>query len=419
MRERASVNESKSDRLADEPASFDVETAKFRAVLAIGRSAVQLRLFDYLVERSSDQRAPKEIEIALAVFGDGSVHDLATDSGVRVYVHRLRKRLDEFYADRTAPRLAIPKGEYRIVLAIPDRVSQRKSPPFGFTGAALARPVYRMLAAVIGCGLIALTAWLLWPAGRTRLPHAQLHQPPLWEALNASSSPVIVVGDSFLLAETKDQHNVRRMVMEPDIRSREELGSYLKTHPESFYRLYDFDLHFAPAGIALAAWDMQNQLLSSRSGNRTASLVPVSALNPEMLRSRHVVYVGRLYSLGSLAAPLFAVSRFQLAAYNQLVDVPSGKRFFADVYQEDDRKVRIDYGYIAMIRAPSGKTLRVIAGLGDMATQEMVKLVSSPQRLQALEAKVGRHRQFEALFELRSSDGVGVDRRPVLLRSLP
>lgn len=413
------MNESKPDRLPDAPSSFDVETAKFRAVLATGRSAIQLRLFDYLVERSNDQRSPKEIEIALAVFGGESVHGSTTDSGVRVYVHRLRKRLDEFYAGQTAPRLVIPKGEYRIVLATPDRPDQRKGPLPRVTGGNLTRPFYRVLVAMIGCGLIASAAWLLWPNDRTKPQTAQVRQTTLWEALNDSSSPTIVVGDSFLLAETKDQHNVQRMIMEPDIRSREDLGSFLKAHPESFYRLYDFDLQFAPVGTALAAWDLQNEILSSRSGNRKVSLIPASALSPEKMRSGHFVYVGRLSSLGSLAAPLFAVSRFRLAAYNELVDIPSGKRHVADVYHEDDRKTRIDYGYVAMIRGPSGKALRVIAGLGDLATQEMVGLVSHTEELRALEGKVGRHRQFEALFELRTRDGIRIDRRAVLVRALP
>ena len=112
----------------DSEAIFEAETARFREILAKGRSATQLALFDLLVERSRDPRSPKEIEVALALFGSVATHDAGSDSGVRVYVHRLRKRIDEYYLARTGPRLVIPKGEYRIALERSDRPAQ---PPSG------------------------------------------------------------------------------------------------------------------------------------------------------------------------------------------------------------------------------------------------------------------------------------------------
>ena len=86
------------------PPDFRSETARFRKELAKGRSSNQLALFDFLVERSLDERSPKEVEIALEFFGSDATRDSSADSGVRVYVHRLRKRIDHFYAGSFARR---------------------------------------------------------------------------------------------------------------------------------------------------------------------------------------------------------------------------------------------------------------------------------------------------------------------------
>src|ERR1700723_2112331 len=56
------------------------------------------RLFDYLAEKSLAGQSPKEIAIAVDVFGKNSDFDVSQDALVRVYIHKLRKALDEYYA---------------------------------------------------------------------------------------------------------------------------------------------------------------------------------------------------------------------------------------------------------------------------------------------------------------------------------
>ncbi len=94
------------------------EVARLREAKALGASGRLVELFDYLVARSAEDRSPKEAEIALAVFGKADADSLRDDPVARVYIHRLRKRLDDFYLRHGAPsglRLDIPKGDYRII----------------------------------------------------------------------------------------------------------------------------------------------------------------------------------------------------------------------------------------------------------------------------------------------------------------
>jgi hypothetical protein len=403
---------------SDSTKAFDDAVAHFRVALAAGRSTVFLRLFDFLVERSHDDRSPKEVEIALAVFDDDGVGEKTVDSSVRVYVHRLRKRLDEFYSRKPGPRLMIPKGEYRIVLSSGPDAETRQSAWSWLPRLQWPRPAFMaaILAVTIAAGL---ATWALLPREQTDARTHALRTSTFWRSIGNDTPPLIVVGDSFMLAETRDQKEIQRMILDPKIRSRDDLGEHLKTHPEDFYRLYDLDLHFAPSGTAIATWDVQDVVASLGASAANARVVTSSKLDAEALATSNIVYVGRLSSLGAVAAPLFRTSQLRPGrAYNELIDKQSGQRHVADPEPGKDRKPYIDYGYIGRFPGPSGNWILVIGGIGDAAVQSMTALVSNPADLRAVEAKTGSAAKFEALFEVGAIEDIVMDRRLILARPL-
>lgn len=398
---------------SDDPRSrFEAETAQFRQVLARGRSANQLALFDLLVERSKDQRSPKEVEIALALFGTDATLDASSDSGVRVYVHRLRKRLDDHYAGKAGPRLSIPKGEYRIVLVDVAEQEARPSPL-----ASAARLVFANPALSLGLGMIfvagvAFACWHIWSTRPPQQSAAAVERQALFGIGVTLSDPVIAVGGSLLLAVTEDQRSVQRMILNPAVRTRDDFGRYLKDHPETFYRLYDFNLNFAPLGAVQAAWAVQDEIAAG-SAVPDARMVPVSALDAEQIQTHDIIFVGRLSQLGILELPVFAQSRLRLSAYNRLVDSVSGTAFGGQVYTGEADQPGPDIGYLAVRTGPNGRRLIVMAGLGDRGTAAMVALLDSPQELAVLKKRLGAPRDFEAVFEVRTVPGRMPDRRLV------
>ena len=105
-----------------DPESLQALAARIRATDALGRSQLIQKLFDFLIECSATGRAPKETEVAIEVFGKDMDFDVAQDAMVRVYVHKLRRKLEEYYsgAGRGEPnRLTIPKGAYRFMIDDP------------------------------------------------------------------------------------------------------------------------------------------------------------------------------------------------------------------------------------------------------------------------------------------------------------
>ena len=102
------------------PDELVAEAARLRASGALGKPGPLSRLFEFLLGRSGGS-APKELEIAVAVFNKKSDFDIGQDALVRVYVHKLRKKLEEFYLRNPGERrLVIPKGEYRLVVEAPE-----------------------------------------------------------------------------------------------------------------------------------------------------------------------------------------------------------------------------------------------------------------------------------------------------------
>ncbi len=119
-----------------DPESLQALADRIRAIGALGRSQLIQKLFDFLIECSATGRAPKETEVAIEVFGKDVGFDVAQDAMVRVYVHKLRRKLEEYYsaAGRSDPfQLTIPKGAYRIV------INDREASAAGRDAAAAAR----------------------------------------------------------------------------------------------------------------------------------------------------------------------------------------------------------------------------------------------------------------------------------------
>lgn len=112
----------------------------------LGKPGAMSRLFDYLLERSLAAEVPKEMEIALQVFGKKASFDVSQDSVVRVYVHKLRRRLDDFYGRIGRPplcRIVIPRGEYRLAIERAPVDAATETDPLPALDPVVAAPAWR------------------------------------------------------------------------------------------------------------------------------------------------------------------------------------------------------------------------------------------------------------------------------------
>jgi hypothetical protein len=401
---------------------------RIRASGVLGRSPLMQRLFDFLLECSLADRAPKEIEVAMDAFGKGTDFDVSQDAMVRVYVHKLRRKLEEFYAGAgadTPEHLSIPKGEYRFVVDRPQATEPDVAPvsPVSRTPPVLpTRPSRRTWLVIVLAASLLVNAGLLLTAymrpAEPRDEFAQVRHSPIWApVLNDDRAIFIVVGDYYIFGETDDSMEVRRLVREFAINSPQDLEQYLKLHPEQAERYLDLELAYLPTASAYALRDLMPVLASA---NRRVRIVTMSQLNPAVIKSAHVIYLGYLSGLGRLGELVFRNSRLGFGeSFDEIVDRKTNTRYVsqAGAPYRGETQIR-DYGYFATFAGPEGNRIVIIAGTRDVAAMHMAETVTSARTLSALATEAKAEPGFEALYEVYGMDRLNLDGKLLLTSPL-
>jgi hypothetical protein len=409
---------------ASPAATLEAEIDRIRASGILGAQGRLRELFDFLVQRSAENAPPKEAEIALEVFGKTD-NDVSRDDPVaRVYIHRLRKRLDDFYLRNGTPgslRLDIPRGEYRIVgagacasaeaprsdidIAAPPHLQnsetqRRRIAPLVWAGAAFA--VLLLLGNV--------AAWVLL-ARRDGPLQTDIRQRPVWTALTHSQRPlVLVVGDYYIFGEYEDQVSLKRLVRDFSINSKDDLLQRYASDPKASDRYSDVALQYLPTSAAFALANM-SQLLQGRR----VEVILASELTPDKIKTNDVIYVGLLSGMGKLKDPVFAHSRFSIGeSYDQIIDHKVGMTYTSEAFlvAPSDAMYR-DYGFFSTFRGPSGNRIAIISGTRDTALMGVAEAITREASIDTLQAAVGQVQDFEAVFEVKGQKNVNLETRPI------
>ena len=114
-----------------------------------GRSQRQMKLFEYLLEHSrvDNDVQPSQYSIALDVIGRPESFDAATDSIVRVEMHRLRANLEIYNNSESKYKISVPPASFQV------SVLQRKK---GLSGAWAKNSKLIMAAGVTSIAVVSL-----------------------------------------------------------------------------------------------------------------------------------------------------------------------------------------------------------------------------------------------------------------------
>jgi hypothetical protein len=389
---------------------------RIRTSGVLGRSRLIRRLFDFLIECSLTDRAPKEIEVAIDVFGKDARFDVSQDAMVRVYVHKLRRKLDEFYsgAGRSEPdRLVIPKGAYRFLIEPAAEVQTEQRPP--------PAPRSRWLPALLAVSLAAnLIAFLWWGYGRwLTAPDelTRLRQSPVWSRVVSDDRTIfIVLGDYYIFGETDRSMEVKRLIREFSINSPADLDQYLMVHPDLANRYLDLQLNYLPTAAGFALRDVMPLLAPAHRRIRVAL---ASQLSPAVLTSADVVYIGYLSGMGMMRDLVFAGSRFSMGdSYDELIDHATGERYVSQAALPLGEQKYHDYGYFATFSGPTGNQIIVISGTRDEAVMHTAEAVTHPGTLRALTTSAHGASSFEALYDVYGMDRMNLGGKLLLTSNL-
>jgi hypothetical protein len=393
---------------------------RIRASGLLGRSGQLSRLFDYLVECSVQGKSPKEIDIAVEALGRGAEFDVTQDAVVRVYVHKLRRRLEEFYGgpgSEESERIVIARGEYRLSLE-PNEAAIAKP----LVAAPVEHPtsIKKWLIGALAVSLI-VNMVLLGLARFRQQPVdaavARVRANPIWAPILGDDLPiVIVVGDYYIFGETDESMNVKRMIREFEINSHRELEQYTQDHPEVADRYMDLGLTYLPTSVAPALRELMPVLASA---GKRVRVVLASEMTPDLLTRADIIYVGYLSGMGMLRRLIFAGSQFAIGdTYDELIDRKTGHHYVSQSSSlwRGDPSYR-DYGYFSTFAGSNGNRVVVVAGTRDVALANTAEAITHPESMQRLAGQSSSHRDFEALYEVYGMEGTNVDSK--LLTTAP
>jgi hypothetical protein len=397
----------------------------------LAKSDASRKLLTYLVERSLRNDTPKEMEIAVDVFGRGASFNGAEDSVVRVAVRTLRQKLAEYYAASGRDdgiQFVIPKGAYRLTVTPLQSQARPLGAPEKPPGIATDSPLRWAFAVVVLCLALSLIGnYLLWhpdapsPADPTR---ARVRSSPVWADVVASHRPLtIVLGDLFMFTQVDGKTGRTLTVRDTQINSSEELRAFLASNPsfaaERGQRYVSMVQKSAAIGMASILQ------IVDRPGRRIEVTLRDELTNSQILNN-DIIYVGPMSGLGPLFGFYEARSRYRYnAADSTLTDVDSHKSFSPQGVLSAER---LDYALAAKFVGPNGNYIMVFtSGVRNAGLLQVVRTLTSPDGLDRLQrnlrAKPGAlPDSFEALLTVAgfrqtdlAADIVDVNPLPVRL----
>jgi len=378
-------------------ALLEEEVARVRQSGLIGETGRLTDLFDYLVKRTLSGDLPRETDIAFDVFGR-SASDQGEDSSVRVYIHRLRKRIEEVYLRTDQPvaqKLVIPRGEYRLALVNVDSAEAQAGVPVSATSGG--RPTW-LVPAFVGALAAALgfvLAALLLPAGRA--DRSTVEASPLWEPIITTDRDVVlVVGDYYIFGEYTDGLFLDRLVRDFQINSAADLARARNADPQAYREAADVALEYLPTSIAFSLVDF----LPALSG-KNIHIELASQLTPDDLKCCDVVYLGLTSGLASLQDTAFRGSRFRFGdTYDEIVDLSDGEEFVSNAFLgASEPTIYQDYAIFLKKRGPTDNWVYVFAGMRDTGLMGLTESLGSPDYvMQNLPDMAGE--DYEALFQI-------------------
>lgn len=369
--------------ITDQRERLLAEAARIRESHCLGRSTRLSDAFELLVSAGAEGRALKEAELAALVFSSDVRFSGGMDSSVRVLVHRMRKKLDEFYAANGAPggeRLDVPKGAYRLVLVpLSARVSPARLPDAGWFGWMRGKLKIGAFG-LVGVALLAVAGTVFYrgrsPQGVTTVQDvALIRDTRLWHAFLQAPKP-----RTFVIGVVSPPEDL------PDEAEPADAGS----------------IPLAPLAAVFGVRNLTPLLHQDRPAERFALAVASNRLQPEEVRSSNVIYVGLLRDIGPQLAPLLNEARFVPGGGSAVILDRKTGRQFEGAGSLADLAAHTEYALLSAVNGLEGNRVVVIAGTGNAGLSQATSLAVNRTALDEVDRLTGGAENFEALYAVRA-----------------
>jgi hypothetical protein len=391
-------------------------------------SPVYKNLLSYLVESTLSQNIPKEITIAIDVFGKDSYYNSNKDSTVRYHVHILRRKLDDYYRNEGREdkiRLVIPKGHYEI-----EFVAFKGKQHIKAAATALLLQRWKIIVVVF---IMALNVYLLYHQFILHRKPPTLHETnfitandKIWNSFIENEYPMaIILGDDYLLDEYNPGLKRYRQIRDWEIDSDNDLNDFLIQYPKE--HLWKSEITGIPFG---GVGNLMDILPIAYQFRKSVSLKMSSKLSLEEIRNHNIIYIGELKNLRVLNKIIYKLPiRFQyhpderLFIVNENGDTLNTYLRIEAPYNQRN-KYNVDYSLLIKIPGFTNEIFMFIVGFGYGGRMERTKMISDfDQRaelikdIQKINGRVPEY--FIMLFEVKSIERTGFTNEIKYFKEIP
>jgi hypothetical protein len=379
-------------------------------------SPIYTNLLQYLVESTLSKNIPKEITIAIDVFGKDASFNLNKDATVRYHIHILRKKLDDYYKDEGKSdeiRLIIPKGHYEVQYIY---TKDQKAPK----SSRIVSYIKRWEIAVILL-LLLLNIYLLYrQINSNRISPTPLapnfvdSNDEIWGSFFENDYPILIIlGDDFLLDEYCPEFKRYRQIRDWEIDSENDLYNFLIQYPKA--NMWKSEITGIPFGGTNNLMDILPIAYQFQSN---ISLKMSSTLALEEIRNHNIIYIGEFKNLRVLTKIIFKTPiRYQYRPDERLFIVNEKSDTLntflrVEAPYEQKNKYNIDYSLLIKIPGFTNENFMFIVGFGYGGRLQRTKMLANAElragfveEIRKINTNVPEY--FITVFEVKSIERTG------------
>lgn len=361
---------------------------------SFSRSDVYKRLLEYLTEATLKGEKPKEFTIGLDVFNQKA--DDPSNSNVRVYVHKLRKKLDVYYSKEglhDQVYFSIPKGAYTIAF------KNRKDVFHG-------KKIKKVWFLVLGALLVTLINLMILFGSRS--DQRKLINTSFWDELASSGKPaVIVAGDFFVFADENltSSDGRYRNIRDIHINNEDQLREYVNSSDS--LDLMDFDIPRNVAYLPRDALFCMPYLIPLLEQNHIDYQIVLSSnFRWEAFSDHNIIYLGALKNLRALSL-LMEKMGIEFDQNEKLtIARPDGLHSYSAFFLGKDN---IDYAVVSKMPGPNQNVIYFFSSCHDIGIIESVKYFTQLDSLNNYTKDVLKNATyFKAIFQTEGIARTGI-----------
>ena len=362
---------------------------------SFSRSEIYKRLLEYLTEATLKGEKPKEFTIGLDVFNQKA--DDPASSNVRVYVHKLRKKLDNYYTKEglhDQVYFSIPKGAY--TLSFKDRKDV-------FHG----KQIKKVWLIIMGILLIALINFIILFSQRS--DYQQLGNTSFWSELVENKKPTVVVaGDFFVYADEKltSKDGRYRNIRDVQINTEEQLRAYVNSNDSLDLKDYEIlkNVSYMPRD---ALFSMPYIVPLLERNGIDYQIVLSSNFKWEVFNDHNIIYLGSLKNLRSLSLLTEKLNViFDHITGTLTLTGPDEPRSYTSYFLNQDN---LDYTLLSKMPGPNNNVIYFFASNHDIGVIESVKYFMNLESLNRFNKNTLKDASFfRAIFKTEGIERTGV-----------